>query len=136
MIAEFLPETLIAAIIALIMAIYGWLQRNAKIEAIRDKEEAISFFDPENDDITESWQVDVPARTWKMSDETKAYILNDLNATDRATVLKQIDAAESKGTTHYVVDFSNGYFVIDFGLVMGGGKNISSKEAKERGILE
>lgn len=136
MIAEFLPETLIAAFIALIMAIYGWLQRNEKVAAVEEKEEAIAFFDPENDAITNAWQVDVPARSWKMSGETKAYILNDLDATDRATVLKQIDAAEELGSTHYVVDFSNGYFVIDFGLVMGGGKDITSKEARERGIIE
>ena len=130
---------MIAAVIATIIAVWQNRQKNDALEArenavdlmhyaqaqqwesIADKAEVVSFFDPADDRVTEAPD-NVPARSWKMNEETKKWVICGHSAEDQASLLKQIAEAESQGKVSYFISVSGCDFEIEYGLLKGGGK--------------
>ena len=130
---------MIAAVIATIIAVWQNRQKNDAVEArenavdlmhyaqaqqwesLADKAEVVSFFDPADDRVTEAPDT-VPARSWKMNDETKKWVICGHSAEDQASLLKQISEAEALGKVSYFISVPGCYYEIEYGLLKGGGK--------------
>lgn len=61
-------------------------------------------------------------RGLKMPDSRFANMAVGHTLEDIASMRKQVDEAEAKGFRNYMVKFSNGFYVIENGVVIGGGK--------------
>ena len=128
--------------VALVAAIAAYWQHRQKTQAVVEKEEAlvekevaealqfaaesekdevVSYFDPEDDKVTTPPDV-VPARSWKMSDETKRWVTIGHTAEEQASLLRQIANAEDEKKMQYFISIPTAYYEIEYGLVKGGGK--------------
>lgn len=77
------------------------------------------FFDPENTEVmtpTES----TPDRSWKMSEETKNFLLSGCTDAEKLSVTNQINEAEAAGYVDYKIVVGNGYYNISYGCIIGG----------------
>jgi hypothetical protein len=63
----------------------------------------------------------VPGRSWKMSDETRRWVICGHPPTDQASLLQQITDAEAAKKTNYVISVPGTYYEIEYGLIRGGG---------------
>ncbi len=86
-----------------------------------EKDDVVAYFDPEDDTVTRPPEM-VPARSWKMSDETKRWVTAGHSPEEQASLLKQIAEAEEKRKMRYIISVPSGYYEIEYGLVKGGGK--------------
>ena len=83
----------------------------------------VSFFDPQDETVMNQHGV-VSARSWKMSDETRRWVLVGHDSTNQATLLRQIEEAEEKRLTHYYLTYQDrggGFYEIEYGLMKGSG---------------
>jgi len=64
-------------------------------------------------------------RPYKMTDSVKAWLTFDATADNKALILAQIQAAEDAGQTHYTINYTGGYYTIDYGNLIGSGGNPS-----------
>jgi hypothetical protein len=80
----------------------------------------VSFFDPA-DEVVTSPPATVPGRSWKMSDETRRWVICVHSAGDQALLLPQISDAEAAKKTNYVISVPGAYYEIEYGLIKGGG---------------
>lgn len=99
------------------MHLAGALQGQAERESM----EIASFFDPQDDRVT-SPPENVPARSWKMSDETKRWVTFGHKPDEQASLLKQIAEAEGCQKIHYYIAVPGCFYEIEYGLLRGGGK--------------
>ncbi len=114
---------IIEMIAAVVMAIVAYWQRTQKIEAEKDTRQVVAFFDPKDDSVTTP-PATVLARSWKMDDETKRWVLSGHDALNQADLLRQIDVAEGQKLTHYYLTFADrngGFYEIEYGLMKGSG---------------
>ncbi len=114
---------IIEMIVALVAALVAYWQRTQKIKAENETRQVIAFFDPKDETVTVPPEA-VPARSWKMSDETRRWILVGHDPMNQATLLRQIEEAEKKQQVHYFLtfgDWGGGYYEIEYGLVKGSG---------------
>jgi len=128
-------------LVALVAAIAAYWQHRQKSQAVVAREEAlvekevaealqwaaesekddvVAYFDPDNDTVTRPPET-VPARSWKMSDETRRWVTGGHAPAEQASLLKQIAEAEEKRKMRYIISVPNGYYEIEYGLVKGGG---------------
>ncbi|MBP1928943.1 hypothetical protein J2741_001490 [Methanolinea mesophila] len=132
---------MIAAVIATIIAIWQNRQKNDAVQAreeaidlvqfaraqqwesIADKQDVVSFFDPADDRVTEAPDL-VPARSWKMNEETKKWVICGHDPQDQASLLTQISEAEALGKVQYIISVPGCYYEIEYGLLKGGGKGM------------
>lgn len=115
-------DTIIAFLIALISAIIAWYQN-------REKNTIVQAYTPGTvESITPAIIAKLPERSWKMDESTKRWCTFDATPENKATILAAIDQAEAAKLTHYTIHFNGGYYVIDYGLLMGGGGNPSGKK--------
>lgn len=112
-------ESIIAAIVMILSALYAWYQKRNATEI----KEAFVSGTPQS--ASPQIVAKLPERSWKMSESTKRYCTFDASPENRATILKQIDEAEAEMRTHYTIGFEGGYYIIDYGLLMGGAGNPS-----------
>lgn len=130
--------------VALVAAIAAYWQHRQKGRAVEEREEAvagmkiaeamrcaaeshrddvIAYFDPADDSVTTPPEA-VPARSWKMGDETRRWVLSGHDPLNQAGLLRQIDEAEERRLSHYYLTFQDrggGYYEIEYGLVKGSG---------------
>ena len=130
--------------VALVAAIVAYWQHRQKGRAVEAQEEAvagmqiaeamrcaaeahrddvIAYFDPADDSVTTPPDA-VPARSWKMSDETRRWVLSGHDPLNQASLLRQIGEAEEKKQAHYYLSFQDrggGYYEIEYGLLKGSG---------------
>lgn len=92
-----------------------------KWEAEGEKADVVAFFDPQDDRVTEPPE-NVPARSWKMNDETKRWVTVGHTADEQASLLKQIAEAEEQKKYHYFILVPGCFYEIEYGLLKGGGK--------------
>ena len=114
---------IIEMFVALVAALVAYWQRTQKIEAKNETRQVVSFFDPQDESVTTPPEV-VPARSWKMSDETRKWVLVGHDAMNQATLLRQIEEAEEKHLTHYYLTYQDrggGFYEIEYGLMKGSG---------------
>lgn len=124
-------ETIASAIMALIFAFLAAWQKQKKEElkeeiAIEkdEKEAIIRFFDPDDKDIVFPPEP-LPERTWKMSEETKRFLVAGHSPFTAAEILQQVEAAERAGKKSYYIKFRDtdkgkaGYYEIEYGLIKG-----------------
>jgi hypothetical protein len=90
-------------------------------EAEDKKADVVAFFDPGDDRVTKPPE-GVPARSWKMNDETKRWVTIGHSLEEQASLLNQIAEAESQKKYHYFVSVPSAFYEIEYGLVKGGGK--------------
>jgi len=110
-------ESIIAFIIMLISALYAWYQN-------RQKKEVISAFTPGSTESQTPAIIDkLPDRSWKMSESTKRFLTFDASPKNKEIILAAVDEAEEMRQTHYTIGFDGGYYIIDYGLLMGGAGN-------------
>ena len=114
-------QTLIAAFVAIVAAVAAYLENKKKTTVIN----AMTSGTVESKDPAALALL--PERSWKMSDATKKWCTFDASQENKDLILKRIDAAETQHLTHYQIDFAGGYYIIDFGLLMGGSGNPSGK---------
>jgi len=130
---------LLVALVAAIVAYWQHQQKNqaveAKEEAVVEKEiseaiqwttesqknELVSFFDPSDDSVTKPPE-SVPARSWKMSDETKRWVTFNHKPDEQASLLKQIAEAEEQKKMRYFISVPGCFYEIEYGLLKGGGR--------------
>jgi len=109
--------------IALAAAIVAYWQNRQKNRAEGETRQVVAFFDPNDETVTALPEV-VPARSWKMGDETRRWVLSGHDALTQASLLRQVEEAEKKCLTHYYLTFQDrggGYYEIEYGLVKGSG---------------
>jgi Tfp pilus assembly major pilin PilA len=112
-------ESLWALVIAAIAAVIAYLENQKKNDVIK------AF------DVTSTQSSDpelvasLPERTWKMSESTKQWITFDATPENKAAILAQVDAAEAEHKTKYQINFTGGYYLIEYGLQYGGSGNPS-----------
>ena len=128
--------------VALVAAIVAYWQHRQKGLAVEAQEEAvagmqiaeamrcaaesqrddvIAYFDPADDSVTTPPDA-VPARSWKMSDETKRWVLSGHPPDEQASLLKQIAEAEEQKKMRYIISVPHAFYEIEYGLVKGGGR--------------
>jgi len=128
--------------VALVAAIVAYWQHKQKSQAVEAREEAliekevaealqfaaesekndvVSYFDPADDTVTRPPD-SVPARSWKMSDETKRWVTFNHNPDEQASLLKQIAEAEEQKKVSYFISVPGCFYEIEYGLVKGGGR--------------
>ena len=86
-----------------------------------EKDDVLAYFDPDDDTVTRAPET-VPARSWKMSDETKRWVTVGHSPEEQASLLKQIADAEERRKMRYIISVPSGYYEIEYGLVKGGGR--------------
>jgi len=86
-----------------------------------EKDDVLAYFDPDDDTVTRPPET-VPARSWKMSDETRRWVIVGHSPEEQASMLKQIAEAEEKRKMRYIISVPSAYYEIEYGLVKGGGK--------------
>jgi len=86
-----------------------------------EKDDVVAYFDPDDDTVTRPPEM-VPARSWKMSDETRRWVTVGHSPEEQASLLKQIAEAEEKRKMRYIISVPSGYYEIEYGLVKGGGR--------------
>jgi len=114
---------LIEMVVAVAVAVIAFWQRRQKVNAEQETRRVIAFYDPEDDSVTTP-PAPVPARSWKMGDETRRWVLVGHDALNQAALLRQIESAESRQLLHYFLAFSDqggGYYEIEYGLMKGSG---------------
>jgi hypothetical protein len=65
-----------------------------------------------------------PARSWKMDDETRSWVLVGHDAINQGALLRQIEEAEANRQTHYYLTYQDRggvFYEIEFGLMKGSG---------------
>jgi hypothetical protein len=110
-------------LVAVAVAIIAYWQRRQKIDAEQESSQVIAFFDPKDDSVTTPPPT-VPARSWKMQDETRKWVLAGHDATNQGELLRQIEAAERQQLLHYFLTFNDrggGFYEIEYGLMKGSG---------------
>ena len=130
---------LLAALVAAIVAYWQHRQKSQAVEAREEavvekeiaeamqwtaesqKNELVSFFDPSDDSVTRPPE-SVPARSWKMSDETKRWVTFNHKPDEQASLLKQIAEAEEQKKMRYFISVPGCFYEIEYGLVKGGGR--------------
>ena len=85
----------------------------------KQEEQTQAFFDPDNSTVMTP-TANTPDRAWKMSDETRNYILSRYPEEAREDILSQIEEAEAAGYVDYKLVVPDGYFTITYGLINGG----------------
>jgi hypothetical protein len=90
-------------------------------DAEAEKADVVSFFDPQDDRVAAPPE-NVPARSWKMSDETKRWVTFGHKPDEQASLLKQIAQAEEQKKSNYFISVPGCYYEIEYGLLKGGGK--------------
>ncbi len=129
-------------LVALVAAIVAYWQHRQKSQAVEAREEAVvekevaealqwaaeseknevvSYFDPADDTVTKPPE-SVPARSWKMSDETKRWVTFNHKPDEQASLLKQIAEAEEQKKVSYFISVPGFFYEIEYGLVKGGGR--------------
>ncbi len=114
---------IIEMIVALVAAIVAYWQRTKKIDAENQTQQVVAFFDPKDDTVITP-PVVVPARTWKMDDATKSWVLVGHDALNQVGLLNQIEDAEVNQLTHYYLTYQDrggGFYEIEYGLMKGSG---------------
>jgi hypothetical protein len=111
---------MIAAVVA---AVIAYWQRSQKIAAENESRQLVAFFDPKDNSVTTP-PASVPARSWKMNEETKRWVLQGHDALNQASLSKQIESAEVRQLLHYYLTYEDrggGYYEIEYGLMKGSG---------------
>lgn len=114
---------IIEMIVALVAAIVAYWQRTKKIDAQNQTQQVVAFFDPKDDTVITPPGV-VPARSWKMEDATKSWVLVGHDALNQVGLLNQIEEAEVNQLTHYYLTYQDrggGFYEIEYGLMKGSG---------------
>ena len=130
---------LLVALVAAIVAYWQHKQKNqavdAKEEAVVEKEiaqaqqwvaeseknDVVAYFDPSDETVTKPPET-VPARSWKMSDETKRWVTFNHKPDEQASLLKQIAEAEEQKKMRYFISVPGCFYEIEYGLLKGGGR--------------
>ncbi len=120
---------IVEMVIALVMAVVAYWQNRQKNKAEDGTRQVVAFFDPGDETVTVPPPA-VPARSWKMGDETRRWVLAGHDASNQASLLRQIGEAEEKQLVHYYLTFQDrggGYYEIEYGLLKGSGAGIPGK---------
>jgi hypothetical protein len=86
-----------------------------------EKDDIVAFYDPGNERVTDP-PADVPARSWKMNEETKRWVTAGHSPEEQASLRKQVAEAEEQKKYHYFISVPTAFYEIEYGLLKGGGK--------------
>ena len=132
--------------VTLVAALVAYWQHRQKSQAVEAQEEAliekevaealqyaaesetqeiVFYFDPADDSVTRAPGA-VPARAWKMSDETRRWVTFNHTPDEQASLLRQIAEAEEEKKMRYFVSVPGCFYEIEYGLVKGGGKGVTT----------
>lgn len=85
--------------------------------------EIVSFFDPSDETVTEA-PAGIPARSYRMSDETKRWLTFDHPPGEQQSLLRQVAEAEEKRLATYTLDLPSAWYEIEYGLIHSSGRKI------------
>ena len=111
-------ELLIALAAAIIAFWQNRQKKQAQAETVQAQEQTtqvVSFFDPQG--TVSIPPPDIPARSWKMNDETRHWIIFDHSPEEQQSLLRQIAEAESAQRTSYILDVPSHWYLIEYGLI-------------------
>lgn len=127
---EISPELmtqLITAIIALITTIVAILKTRQVAAVTAEKTgvvQQVAAYIPGSEQSKDPEIIDtLPRRSWKMSDSTKRWLTFDASPENKASILQQIEVAETERLVSYQIRFDGGYYEIEYGLLKGGAGN-------------
>jgi len=81
----------------------------------------VAFIDPQDYRVTKAPD-SVPARSWKMSEETKRWVTFNHKPDEQASLLKQIADAEEQMKMRNFISVPGCFYEVEYGLVKGGGR--------------
>ena len=79
-----------------------------------EKDDVVAYFNPDDDTVTRPPET-VPARSWKMSDETRRWVIVGHSPAEQASLLKQIAEAEEKRKMRYIISVPSAFYEIEYG---------------------
>jgi len=121
-------QIIISAITAIIAALIAIWNEIKKREAIAETTQVAMAYTPGTvESKTPEIIAKLPERSWRMNEATRRYLVFDATPANSETILDQVKDAENQCLTHYQIHFDGGYYVIDYGLLMGGAGNPSGK---------
>lgn len=106
----------ITTITTAVAGVVAAIQNKMKNTAVAETEATLAFFDPCNNEAMTPTAA-TPDRSWQMSETTRASILEGKSDSDKLSILKQIETAESAGYVDYKIIWSGGYYSITYGLI-------------------
>ena len=120
MIDQGLIVELISAVIALITVI------KAIYESWKTKQVVTFYTEPVNE-VSQRVIEKLPVRSYAMSDETRRFIKMGESESDKALIDAQINNAEINGLLSYYIDTSQGWYLIEYGLIKASAKGAAPK---------
>ncbi len=119
-----IPPEVMSALWALILAVIGWvlayIEKQNKDEIEEQKKLVEEFYDPSTGNTPPP--EGVPQRAWRMNEETKRWLTVGHDPATQADLLRQVAEAEADGKTDYYISYPNGWYHINYGLIMGSAK--------------
>ena len=122
-------ETIILLILTIISSILAIWQKKVATINKTEKEKSneiakiekynntitIEFFDPNNS----NWNIPewLPSSTYNMDTITKQYLIENLSEADIVLVNAKIEYAEKNKIAYYEIEYSEGWYIIQYGLV-------------------
>ncbi len=120
MIDPTLINQLIAAVIALITALL------AIYETWKNKQ-TVAFYTEPKAVISPRIEAKLPARSYLMDEGTRRWVKAGESDEDQRRIDEQINNAERDGLRTYYIDTSQGWYLIEYGLIKGGAKGDAPK---------
>jgi hypothetical protein len=110
--------------LTLLAAVIAWLQHRKATTATETTNQIVRYFDPADETVTEA-PAEIPARSWKMTDSTKRWLVFDHTPVEQESLLRQVAEAEEKKLGHYTITVPSGWYEIEYGLIKGSGKLVA-----------
>lgn len=122
-------QAIITALVALVMAIIAWWQKQTADQAKATLATTAAAYTPGTPEASNPAIVaKLPDRSWKMDAQTLDWCLFDATPDNKQLIISQINAAEAQHLTSYQVRFQGGFYIIEYGLLKGGAGNPSGKK--------
>jgi len=116
-------ETMFSLLLAVLMAIIAWWKAQQKNDIVAFYSDPIAVSDKSKAPMPVL--LNVPARSWRMSESTLHWITFDATPENKVLIFKQVKDAEEQGLTRYRINYTGGYYDIEYGLQYGGSGNPS-----------
>ena len=106
-------QEVLAALVIIISWVIALLQNRQKAAVIAVMSEPTKA----NGNQKASALAELPERSWKMSEETKKWLMASESKEDQIKILQQISDAEFQKALSYQVIYSLGGYQIEYGLI-------------------
>jgi hypothetical protein len=104
-----------------IMALFAYVQNRQKNTVKTESAQVAAFFDPTDTTVTQA-PASVPARSYKMNNETKRWVTCGHPPEEQQSLLRQIAEAEAEKKATYTLSVPSAWYEIEYGLIHSSSK--------------